>query len=54
MNKPKVIRIRYGQMRMFPGDFIHCGGFNNTESTGNFRIQLLIIDEGQKMYILIK
>ena len=39
MDKPDLIRIRYGQLRIFPGDFIHGGGFNNTGSDGNFRIQ---------------
>ena len=50
LNTPDLIRIRYGNMRIFPGDFIHGGGFKNTRSTGNFRIQLLIIDDGHKLY----
>ena len=50
MNTPDLIRIRYGNMRIFPGDFIHGGGFKNTRSTGNFRIQLLVIDKGHKLY----
>jgi len=50
MNTPDLIRIRYGNMRIFPGDFIHGGGFKNTSSSGNFRIQLLIIDDGHKLY----
>ena len=54
MNKPDLIHIRHGQLRIFHGDFIHCGGFNNTGSNGNFRIQLLIIDEGHKLYIVVK
>ena len=50
LDKPDLIRIRYGQMRIFPGDFIHGGGFKNTKSDGNFRMQLLIIDDGHKLY----
>ena len=38
MDKPDLIRIRYGQVRIFPSDFIHGGGFNNTGSDGNFRM----------------
>ena len=49
-NTPDLIRIRYGNMRIFPADFIHGGGFKNTRSTGNLRIQLLIIDDGHKLY----
>ena len=41
-------------MRIFPSDFIHDDGFKNTESTGNYRIQLLIMIEGKKMYTVIK
>ena len=54
LNKPDLILIRYGNMRIFPGDFIHGGGFNNTGYNGNFRIQLLIIDDGQKIYHSLK
>ena len=54
LDKPDLILIRYGQMGIFPGDFIHGGGFNNTGSTSNYRIQLLIIEKGQKMYTVIK
>ena len=38
LDKSDLIRIRYGQMRMIPGNFIHGGGFKNTNSDGNFRI----------------
>ena len=41
-------------MRILPGKFIHGGGFKNTESTGNYRIQLLIMDEGIKRCGAIK
>ena len=54
LNKPEFIRIRYGNMRIFPGNFIHGGGFKNTISDGNFRIQLLIIDDGHKLYHPLK
>ena len=54
MDKPDLIFIRYDQMRVLPGDFIYSGGFNNTGSDGNFRIQLLIIDEGHKLYDVVK
>ena len=54
LNKPDLILIRYGQMGIFPGDFIHGGGFNNTESTSNYRIQLLIIEKGQNMFGVVK
>ena len=37
-------------MRIFPSDFIHGSGFKNIISDGNFRIQLLIIDDGHKLY----
>ena len=50
MDEPDLIQIRYGQMRIFPDDFIHGGGFNNTGSDDNFRMQLLIIDDGRKLY----
>ena len=54
LNKSDLIRIRYGNMRIFPDDFIHGGGFKNTISDGNFRIQLLIIDDGHKFYHPLK
>ena len=38
LHKPDLIRIRYGQMRIFPGDFIHGDRFNNTGSDGKFRM----------------
>ena len=38
----------------FPGDFIHGGGFKNTGSDGNFCMQLLIIDNGHKLYNSLK
>ena len=59
LNTPDLIRIKYRNMRIFPGDFIHGGGFKNTmamdgckntRSCGNFRIQLLIVDDGHKKY----
>ena len=39
---PDLIRVRYGQMRIFPDDLIHGSGFNNISLNNNFRIQLLI------------
>ena len=53
-DKSDLIRISYGHMRIFSGDFIHGGGFSNTGSDGNFRIQLLIIDDGHKLYNPLK
>ena len=54
MDKPDLIRIRYNQMRIFPSDFIHDDGINNTGSIGNYRIQLLIIEKGQNMFGVVK
>ena len=48
LNLPDLIRVCYTQMRIFPGDLVHVGGFNNTSSNSNFRIQLLIIEDGQR------
>ena len=50
LDKPDLILIMYGQMIIFPGDFIHGGRFKNTTSDGNIRMQLLIIDDGHKLY----
>ena len=41
-------------MRILPGEFIHGSGFKNTGSTGNYRMQLLIMDEGIKRCGVIK
>ena len=30
LDDPDLIRIRYGEMRILPGKFIHGGGFKNT------------------------
>ena len=54
IDKPDLSRIRYGQILMFPGGFIHGSGFDNIGSDGDFRIQLLIIYEGHKLYDVIK
>ena len=42
--EPDLVRIRYQNMRIFPDNFIHREGFRNVISTGNFRIQLMIMD----------
>ena len=42
--KPDLVRIRYQNMRIFPGNFIHGEGFKDEISTGNFRIQLMIMN----------
>ena len=54
MNLPDLIRVRYNQMRMLSGDLVHTGWFNSTSSNSNFRIQLLIIEEGQRNYYVTK
>ena len=54
LNLPDIICVRYNQMRIFPGNLVHTGGFNNTSSNGNFRTQLLIIEEGQRNYYVTK
>ena len=39
---PELVRVKYGNVRIFPGSTIHGGGFLNSKSTGNSRIQLHI------------
>ena len=48
------INLRSDPLKNCPGDFIHGGGFNNTGSDGNFRMQLLNIDDGYKIYKPLK
>ena len=37
---PELVRVKHGFVRIFPGSTIHGGGFLNSKSTGNARIQL--------------
>ena len=39
---PELVRVKYGNVRIFPGSTIHGGGFLNSKSTGNARVQLHI------------
>ena len=41
-------------MKIFHCDLVITGGFINTRPNGNFRIQLLIIEEGQRNYYVTK
>ena len=42
--EPDLVRVRYQNMRIFPGNFIHGEGFRDEILTGNVRIPLMIID----------
>ena len=42
--EPDLVRIRYKNMRIFFGNFIHGEGFRNEISPGNSFIQLIIMD----------
>ena len=46
---PDLVRIRYQSMRIFSGNFIHGEGFSNEISTGDFRIQLMIMDRNSRI-----
>jgi len=37
---PELVRVKHGFVRIFPGSTIHGGGFLNSKSLGNARIQL--------------
>ena len=37
---PELVRVKHGFVRIFPGSTIHGGGFLNSNSLGNARIQL--------------
>ena len=47
--EPDLVRIRYQNMRIFPGNLIHGEGFRNEISNGNSRIQLMIMDRIMKV-----
>ena len=37
---PELVRVKHGNVRIFPSSIIHGGGFLNSKSIGNARIQL--------------
>ena len=45
----ELVRVKHGFVRIFPGSTIHGGGFLNSKSTGNARIQLHVYKQKYPM-----